>query len=76
MRGIGVMSGALVIAIAAGYAIRTYPGAVTGAQVALLCFAVLGLPRAERPPFVMSGMLATALALACLPALALNRRAA
>ena len=42
--GIGVMSGALLIAIAAGYAIRKYPDAISrvgGLQVALFCFAVL-----------------------------------
>jgi hypothetical protein len=42
--GIGVMSGALLIAIAGGYAIRKYPDAASragGVQVALLCLAVL-----------------------------------
>ena len=43
--------------------------------VVALVFAA-SLDRAQRPPFVMSGMLAAALALACFPALALSRRRA
>ena len=43
--------------------------------VVALVFAA-SLERAQRPPYVMSGMLAAALALACFPALALSRRTA
>jgi hypothetical protein len=43
--------------------------------VVALVFAA-SLERAQRPPYVMSGMLAAALALACFPALALSRRRA
>jgi hypothetical protein len=43
--------------------------------VVALVFAA-SLERAQRPPYVMRGMLAAALALACFPALALSRRRA